>query len=311
MLGQNSIKNYRMSMDRTKKVLCIAFCCDENYLMPASIMLESLVKHNRDSYIVAYSFHDDLSENAVRIFKNILGEFGEMRMCYLPQEAKKIIDRAPVAGEYLISKAMYYRLLLPFVVTDDIDKILYLDCDILIRGNLRGIYESELNSALIGGIRDYNADEFEASRGVNGYINAGVLLIDIKNTKEKYTQEKMLEEMCLLIQRKDLLGDQDIINIMFNGQIKLLSIIYNNHYLVQKRFAIKERVIMRDTIVAHFSSNIKPWTKEYLFPYTSEYYSYLKEHIDIKKKLEYWIYKPISLMKSAFIAIKRELKQRK
>lgn len=311
MLEQMSIENYKRLKYKYEKIMYIAFCCDENYLIPVSIMLESFVKHNRNVYIVVYSFQDDLSESAVKKIEEIIGKYGELRMCYLPRDAKKIIERAPSAGGYLISKAMYYRLLLPYVVKDEVDRILYLDCDILIRGNLWEVYQSELNGALIGGIRDYNAEEFENSRGVSVYINAGVLLIDIKNMKKKYSKEKVLEEMSILIQRKNLFADQDIINIMFNNQIELLPIIYNNHYLVQKRFALKEHKIMRDTIVAHFSSNVKPWKKEYLFPYTKEYYAYLKKYIDIKERVEYWLYKPIAVMNSAFCAIKREMKQRK
>lgn len=308
MSGQNSMGNFQKLNDKYKKVMYIAFCCDEKYLIPASIMMESLVKHNSNIYIVVYSFQDDLSENAVKKIGKIIGDSGELRMCHLPQVAREIIDRAPSVGGYLISKAMYYRLLLPYVVEEEVEKILYLDCDILIRGNLWGVYKSELNGALVGGIRDYNAEEFENSREVSVYVNAGVLLMHIKNIKEKYSQQKLLEEINLLIQRKNLFGDQDIINILFENQIKLLPIVYNNHYLVQKRFALTEREIMKDTIVAHFSSNIKPWMKEYFFPYTNEYYSYLKRYIDTKKKVEYWLYKPIAVMNGIFCAVKRELK---
>lgn len=301
---------YREFRDENKSVMYVAFCCDENYLIPVSIMLESLIRHNKDINIVAYSFKDDLSESAIRKLEKIMEKHGELRMCYLPMEAKEIIDRAPLVGGY-ISKATYYRLMLPYVVGDEVDKIIYLDGDILIRGSLREVYERELKGALIGGIRDYNADEFESSRGVNAYINAGVLVIDIKNMKKKYPQEQLLKEMSALIKRNNLLADQDIINSIFNNQIKLLPIIYNNHYLVQKKFALKERKIMKDTIVAHFSGSIKPWTKEYFFPYTKEYYLYLKKYIVLNERIKYWLYKPIAVLNSGVCAVKRELKQRK
>ena len=62
----------------------ISFCCDDNYLIPACIMLESLMKRNKGIRYVAHTFTDDLSEKSIKKFESLLtksqkAEFDKMK----------------------------------------------------------------------------------------------------------------------------------------------------------------------------------------------------------------------------------------
>ena len=74
----------------------IAFCCDDNYLIPACVMLESLMKKNEDIQFVAHTFADDLSEESIEKLKNTLKDGGaELIVHVLPEHAKELIQDAP------------------------------------------------------------------------------------------------------------------------------------------------------------------------------------------------------------------------
>ena len=55
----------------------IAFCCDDGYIIPASITLESLLKNNRDRRIIAHTFTDDLNETSIARLKDLLKSIRE------------------------------------------------------------------------------------------------------------------------------------------------------------------------------------------------------------------------------------------
>lgn len=271
----------------------VAFCCDDNYLIPACIMLESLIKNNRDINFVVHTFADDLSEKSIEKLKDIIeGGGSELTIHSLPEHAKELIQNAPTLKH--ISIATYYRLFLPYVIDESVDKVLYLDCDILIRRSVQNLFKETAPGIVIVGASDINEEEHAERVGVDIYVNAGVLTMDMPGIRKLYTMESMARGIAEIISQpeKIIMGDQDIVNILFEGHIEKVSTIYNFQRLTQKAYCLKNPSVVKETVIAHFIAEDKPWHNDYLIVYAREYYSYLRKYLTVPQRIAWWIEKP-------------------
>ena len=139
------------------------------------------------------------------------------------------------------------------------DKILYIDTDVVAKGNIKELYDIDIENYEIAGVRDYYGKIFFALRSPR-YVNAGVLLFNMKKLRET----KMLNRaMKLCANKKIFLLDQTAIN-------KLTK----NKKIIKRKFN-EQKKNKKDTVIRHFSmtlkffpkfkkQNIKPWNVDKL-----------------------------------------------
>lgn len=276
----------------------IAFCCDDCYITPASVMLESLLKNNRNRHIIAHTFTDDLNETSIEALRKLMESYqGELVTHQVPTEAIETMKKAPLAWEYL-SITTYYRLMLPYVLDDTVKKVLYLDCDVMVRKNLEEYYDCPIKDGYVAGAHDIEEEQHSERLDLLFYVNAGVLVMNVEAIKKSFSMAQMLQEMNRLMAQGGLTcGDQDIINILFANKIYLLPDAFNYQHGIHKKYVLQHKEEVNKAAVVHFITSDKPWFSTYAFPYTREYYSYLKKYIGLGEKLKYWIQKPLGLVK--------------
>ena len=210
----------------------------------------------------------------------------------LPEHTKELIQNAPTLKH--ISIATYYRLFLPYVIEKSIRKVLYLDCDILVRRSVKGLFRKTDPDIVILGAADINEEDHANRIGVDVYVNTGVLTMDMAGIRELYTMESMAEEIAKIMSEPIIivLGDQDIINLLFAGHIGKVSNIYNFQRLIHKAYCLKNPLLVKKTVIAHFITGDKPWHNDYLMVYAREYYSYLRRYLTFPQRLAWWVQKP-------------------
>ena len=271
----------------------ISFCCDDNYLIPACIMLESLMRHNKGVRFIAHTFTDDLSEKSIKKFENLLREGGcELVLHKLPENSRELIANAPTLAH--ISIATYYRLFLPYVVDQSIKTILYLDCDIMIRKSVKALYRKKNTDTLIIGAPDINEEDHADRIGVDKYVNTGVLTMDLPGIRQMYSVTSLLNEISNIMDQPEniVMGDQDIINLLFKGHIEEVPTYYNFQRLIHKAYCLKNPAMMKKIAIAHFITGDKPWNNDYLIVFAREYYSYLRKYLTPKQRVAWWLGKP-------------------
>ncbi len=271
----------------------ISFCCDDNYLIPACIMLESLIKNNKGVRFIAHTFSDDLSVNSIEKIESILrGGDCELVLHKLPENSRDLISQAPTLAH--ISIATYYRLFLPYVIDNSVSTVLYLDCDILIRGNIEKLFRERNPNTLVVGASDINEEDHANRVGVDKYVNTGVVTMNLPGIRQMYTVDSMLKEISNIMGQPEniVMGDQDIINLLFKGHIEEVPIIYNFQLLIHKAYCIKNPSLMRRVAIAHFITGDKPWNNDYLIAFAREYYSYLRKYLNPLQRMAWWIGKP-------------------
>lgn len=210
----------------------------------------------------------------------------------LPENSRDLISQAPTLAH--ISIATYYRLFLPYVIDNSVSTILYLDCDILIRGNIEELFRERNPDTLIVGASDINEEDHANRIGVDKYVNTGVVTMNLPGIRQMYTVDSMLKEISNIMGQPEniVMGDQDIINLLFKGHIEEVPIIYNFQLLIHKAYCIKNPSLMRRVAIAHFITGDKPWNNDYLIVFAREYYSYLRKYLNPLQRMAWWIGKP-------------------
>ena len=139
------------------------------------------------------------------------------------------------------------------------DKILYIDTDVVANGNIKELYDIDIEDYELAGVRDYYGKVFFALRYPK-YLNAGVLLFNMKKLRETRMLNKAMK---LCATKKIFLLDQTAINKLTKKK-KIVSRKFN-----------EQKKLKKDTIIRHFSmtlkffpkfkkQNIKPWNVDKL-----------------------------------------------
>ena len=267
----------------------ILISIDNKYLEYAKNMLES-ISHNNKEYLKIFLIHDSsLSENSIDNLNSFLStnNIGELHTIYFDSNSlilPKYID--------YITINTYYRLFAPYLLPTEIDRILYLDTDIICNGSIEELYNCTFDNNLIVGCENMLPEHLQIWRERNitrlelpkdyRYINAGVLLIDVKKYREKITKEEILEFIKENYE-KLIFQDQDVINKLFMNRIKIIDKKYN--YQIN---TVKENKIIDDIRLVHYSEQLKPWDTNYDEPLKGMFYYNI-----LKKRKEYDLLKEL------------------
>ena len=198
--------------------------------------------------------------------------------------------------------SIFYRLFAAEWLPQNIDKILYLDCDLIVTGDLTSLWKEKINEdtplcAIHDFVRlnDYHRLRINLKNHI--YFNSGVLLINLSYWRKNLIAQQSLNYIRLHPERL-LLPDQDILNALTVGKVKYLHPKYNTmtYMFCSDDFLewcswyneipkIKEAT--RNPIIIHFAG-IKPWHKGEYLPYREKWMEYLNmtewKNIKIKYK---------------------------
>jgi UDP-glucose:(galactosyl)LPS alpha-1,2-glucosyltransferase len=139
-----------------------------------------------------------------------------------------------------ITVSTYYRLLLPELMSD-ITRVLYLDVDLIVRDDLRSLFEVDLEGMYLGGVKGIFTnirDDRVQSLGISSgcYVNAGVLLFNL----DLMRKDGLQDDFVSMVSGNYEFQDQDILNIRCAGKIGHLHPRYNIHamfdYLENREF---------------------------------------------------------------------------
>lgn len=239
------------------------FTLNASYLIPLCTLIHSLNKNSKSDnhYFVA---HSNLSNDDMNKIKNTVNE-KKNSVTFIKIENNQF-DNLPLLKH--ITKEAYYRLLCTDYLPSDIDRILYLDPDIVAINNVDNFYNIPLDGYYLSGgthvnsfMHWFNAKRLKMS-SVYPYINSGVMLINIKLMREKYSGSQITDFIKSTPLKLEF-GDQDVINALFYNRIKLYdSKIINLDYKTFKRKKLNLDYVRKNTIFIHYDGKDKPWHED-------------------------------------------------
>jgi len=159
--------------------------------------------------------------------------------------------------QYNITLATYFRIVIPEILYNDLDYVLYIDADIICTNKIDTLLDETFDGcpvlAASDQISDYISDNYKKALGMDKdaeYFNAGVLYIDLKKWHDLEISSKAF---AVLKQRKLKFMDQDALNIVVVNMWKKIPIKYNYKYKT-------DREIPEDTVLIHYTGGMgKPW----------------------------------------------------
>lgn len=161
-----------------------------------------------------------------------------------------------------ISLETYFRILLPNLLPQ-LPRILYLDCDILVKGDLTELWQFDLNDSYLAGVNEldmlHRNPDYRQKIGFETddiYVNAGVLLLDLAKMRKDQITELLFEKAEQLKDSIDY-QDQDIINISLKEKIAPLPSKYNMTAYTREANLLS----LEEAIIVHFNWH-KPWRKD-------------------------------------------------
>lgn len=294
----------------------IVLATDNNYVQHCAITISSILRNN--SNVTIYVLTEDLLVSNKKILRD------EVRACNARIEFvmvnKEIIDSLPMPSHsYLahISRATYYRLLLPSILPLDVDKVIYLDCDLIVNHSLDDLWNTDIDNYAIAACKQIGGGRDGDRLGIPieyGYFNAGVLLINVEYWREHEISKALID---FLFTHSDIVvfHDQDALNVVLHDQCYHLHQRWNMNYATySKQFLsvpkddlgydyakeIGEAIDFQECpSILHYSARIKPWSWKCTHPLVHLYYDYAKYSVHYKN-----LRQPCSLVR--FVAMCRE-----
>lgn len=256
---------------------------DDNFIQHCATMLCSLLENNKEHEITIHLLHNNLSKESQKIISDLTSRYKAEVLFYNIDEEK--LSKAKIGENHPnLSLATYYRILLPSLVDEDIDKILYLDCDVIVLKDLSPLFNIDLEGYGVAGVIDATPTSSYHREIINLSLNqeafcAGVLMINLNYWRAHDSQTKMIEYINKN-SGKLVLEDQDVLNHEFAGKwFKLppkygrtpLSIVPINPDC--RSFDYLE--YSNDASIYHYAGALKPWL-EVWFPERKFYRKYLE-----------------------------------
>ena len=274
-------------MDRT--TIRVAVCLDNNYVLPTAVLLNSIGSNKGTERLELYAVSEHPLSDETR--SKLTGECAkyDMSIRFLDYNIsqRKELESVRIGRHW--SLAAFLKLYLALIVPESVEKILYLDGDIIVRHSLLDLWNTDISGVVMAGAMD--ANQFGA--GVLStvyydcrkyyYVNTGVLLLNLKAIREQGTIDQFDK---FLLEHGQALGyvDQDVFNNVLFDKKKIISTRYNAQYY--SYFKPKYRIdpleegninaLLRDPVVVHYTESVKPWFACCAHPFLSDFDKYLR-----------------------------------
>ena len=276
------------------KKIKLALIADSNYAIPAAVTLRSAINHNRGKIGELYLFSTCFNKEDLSALESICKEDGIGFNLVSIDES--VLD--PYDGLSAWSKYTFIKILIPELLDID-DMLLYMDVDMLVTGDLSGVYNIDMEGNALSAVPDLPVVREDNRRcGLpdgNNYINSGFMLMDMAKWKQAWKAglfEKAIEHLKSM--RPPFINDQDVINTVFPGACQPLPLRYNvtnqsfglHSLYCQEEYRKGWRESRKDPAVIHFTSSRRPWKPDVFHPYKREWFRTL-DQTPFRKRIPY------------------------
>lgn len=272
------------------KPLNVVYSSDENYAVHMGISILSLLENNKDiAQIYVYVLDNNISEQNKNNLKTVCESYGRELFFVDYSQLEKELKTKLKADRSL---STYARIFMTSLLPNNIDELLYLDCDTIICGSLAPLLNIEWNDKLIAGVRDtYNEEKKNklAMQSSDVYINAGVVYTNFKY----WISENIEKDFGIIIDRYNgnVPGfDQGVINMAINKKIMLppqfnlmtqmVTMNYKtmiDYYKMNTYYSEKEiENAVKNPVIIHYTPCLsrRPWVKGCSHPLKDKYLYY-------------------------------------
>lgn len=235
----------------------IAVVANWKYVIPMETTIKSIAFHNRNFTI--YVINPDIPHEWFLRMNERLAPLSSQLV-----DTKISTDR--LENQHIsqphINLMANARLLIPDLL--DCDRVLYLDCDIIVRKSLLNLYNTDFQGRALAAIQEADGERF----------NSGVMLMNLVKMRQ---QENLVSQLLKYGETPDLEnGDESVMNHFFFDDHLALPVVYNMQVGLEKPWQIAleahrpgaaenlqhQRDLMKqipNAVIIHYLTSVKPW----------------------------------------------------
>jgi lipopolysaccharide biosynthesis glycosyltransferase len=207
----------------------VFFACDEEFAGYLATALLSVFNHASPNYVYdIVILQDGMTSRTKRLLEQLSKGLDNCSI--------RFVSVSRLVGKYnaiqwkvphFLSFASYYRLFIPLIASN-YQKVVYLDCDVLLQSDIATLFTVEMGDNSLAGVIDPNCDLREDEelkshlcgdfgfKDMNRYINTGVLLFNIEMMREK---DMVHQCFSVASRNKGFYGDQDVLNVVCDDSV--------------------------------------------------------------------------------------------
>jgi lipopolysaccharide biosynthesis glycosyltransferase len=257
---------------------------DDRYVPHLGVMLISLCENTRSRnrihiYIIDGGISPVNKEKLLRI-----AEKYQVSFCFLTINISEF-EGLVVSSYWTI--VTYYRLVIPDLLDSSIDKVLYLDCDLIITDDIAHLWDIDISSWYLGAVISVGVENGEYLRdwkyrlnipSGNKYFNSGVMLINLNLWRKEKIHRKIID-FIIKNPEKILAADQDGLNAFLYDKWLPLPVRWNRQTILHKIILTNKDPEYIEAInnpgIIHFTDRVKPWHFSDEHPSKKDYEHYL------------------------------------
>jgi len=256
--------------------MVIAFCINEPMIQHLLVCIHSIIATNRNENLEFYVLNKDITEKSKLLVNENLSE-SAVTVSFINVIPERYAD---LMVSHHITVETYFRISIADLLPLNVGRVIYLDCDIIVMGSLKPLWEIELNGfklAAVPELFNYRNLELGFSNDIK-YFNSGVLVIDLSVWRSEHISQQVFDYLANHPE-KIKFHDQDALNaVLFNKWLELPEI-YNLTVPYIERARQLKKILVSETeqpIVMHFNQSFKAWHYRSRHPFKELYYKYLK-----------------------------------
>lgn len=306
--------SFRYTDINTDNKIHIVLSASNDYFRHLTVTLVSILKNaNSTDRFVFYILDAGISEENKCNLKS-LKKIKDFEYFYIAVDPEKFNSLS--TGFYCnhVSKATYYKFLIPELFKH-LDKVLYLDVDLIIKSSLRDFWKTDLKGKYAAAVLDSGKElvqECMQDLELSKYFNAGVMLFNVAKCASENIYNTLFDNYKKLESENKLRClDQDVLNYTFKENIKWLPPKYNLQTDICKdldysntRYGKSEVIdAIKNPIIIHYATDRKPWLYCSDHIYKKEYFKYLK-YTPYKREYFEYLYRQFKTSMQLIISIK-------
>ncbi len=249
------------------EVINVCLACDDNYSKYAGVVIASILANaNTEDNLTFYILDGGIAqENKQKIQE--LKSIKDCEINFIEIDESLFEEYKKVKTHKYITLATYYRLKLPSMLLT-VPRVIYLDCDMVVKSSLKELYNKNLSDKPLAGVHDIKLKNILENPT---YVNAGMLVMDLDNMRKQNLEEKFLQWTKEHINTIKT-GDQEIINEVCRGNI----LVIEDEWNVQSSNFTNRSSYTNTPKIVHFTAVNKPWHWASFSYHRDLYFKYLQ-----------------------------------
>lgn len=261
----------------------LLFAVNDGFVDQMLTVVYSILQNSRVSHLKVFVIQEKELKETAKITQ--FCQQNQVEYCPVVVTDKEFSD-AKITDRY--PHTIYYRLLAHKYLPQDIDKVLYLDADLLCINDITPLYETDVSDYLYAACSHSRLTNMTdvvnkvrlKNEEADAYYNSGVLLMNLKSIRQQVNPQDIFD----FIKNNKfnlLLPDQDILNGLYGHQIKHLpDEIWNFDARKNRTYEMLSMGewdltwVMQHTGILHFCGREKPWKPGYFGRYSALYKHY-------------------------------------